>query len=255
MSASNIPLPSIRCCYLCHLFPLPYKPRYKKLVTGKSFTFRAVKCKLGLQRAGRSVFLPPQMSARSVQHRRRHSRQLYWKCWTWACPCSCSEKLCAPTFSCHSVEPKVPNSWVRCNCCLLQCCAELQSQTETSPRAWRFSNGRELAEQFHTPCWAQHKRREERAKSTACSIPAHPQPSQQVLVATGSQAQQQQPGCHKFQQGTSPVTCFIAQDQASTATAASLFSELLWQLLGCGKRPRPPHRSWASSTRQLRINS
>lgn len=108
---------------------------------------------------------------------------------------------------------------------------------------------------FHTPCWAQHKRREERAKSTACSIPAHPQPSQHVLVATGSGAQRQQPGYHKFQRGSSPVTCFIAQHQGSTATAASLFSELLCQLLGCGKRPQPPHRSWASSTRQFIINS
>lgn len=192
------------------------------------------------------------MSARSVQHRRRHSRQLHWKCYTLACPCSCSEKLCALTFSCHSVEPKVPNSWVRCNCCLLQSCTELQSWTRKHlPELEGFPMAESWQSSFHAPCWAQHKRREERAKSTACFTPAHPQPSQQVLVATGSRAQQQQPGCHKFQQGTSPVTCFIAQDQGSTATAASLFfSEML-----CGKRPWPRYRSWASSTRQLIINS
>lgn len=160
------------------------------------------------------------MSARSVWHKRRHSMQLYWKCYTWACPCSCPEKLCALIFSCHRVEPEVPNSWVRCNYCLLQCCTQLQSQTlKHLPELEGFPMAESWQSSFHTPCWAQHKGREERAKSTACFIPAHPQPSQQVLVATGSWAQWQQPGCHKFQQGTSPVTCFIAQDQASTATA------------------------------------
>lgn len=126
---SNIPLPSITCCYLCHLFPQPYSQDIKSWWQARALPFRAAKCKLGSERAGRSVFLPPQMSALSVQHKRRHSRQLYWKCYTLACPCSCSEKLCALTFPCHSAESKVPNSRVKCNSCLLQCCTELQSQT------------------------------------------------------------------------------------------------------------------------------
>lgn len=183
------------------------------------------------------------MSPRSGQHRRRHSRRLYWKCYTLAHPCSCSEKLCAPTFSYHSIEPKVPNSWVRCNYCLLQCCAELQSCTRKHlPELEGFPTAESWQSSFHPPCCAQHKRREERAKSTACFIPAHPQPSQQVLVATGSQAQRQQPGCHKFQRGTSPVTCFIVQDQGNTGTAAPS-SPSCSQLLGCSERPRPRHRS------------
>lgn len=76
---SNITLPSVICCYLCHLFPLPYKPRYKKLAIFKSFKIwdRAAKQKLSLESASRVVFLHPQTSARSVQHRRRYSRQLY----------------------------------------------------------------------------------------------------------------------------------------------------------------------------------
>lgn len=88
-----------------------------------------------------------------------------------------------------------------------------------------------------------------RAKSTACFILAHPQPSQQALVATGSQEHRQQPGCYKLQLGTSPVTCFIAQDQGSTATGATLFSELPCRLLGHGESSVQELN--ASSARQL----
>lgn len=130
----------------------------------------------------------------------------------------------------------------------------------TSPKAWRSSNGRELAKQLpypslQPPCWGRHKQGEERAKSTACFIPAHPQPSQQALAATGSQDQQRQPGCYKLQWGTSPATRFIAQDQGSTATA----STLLWAALPAAgpwwKTRASMQELNASSTRQLMIYS
>lgn len=132
------------------------------------------------------------------------------------------------------------------------CYGAVQNSAEldpgTSPKAWRSSNSKELAKQLpysslQPPCWGRHKQGEERAKSTACFIPAHPQPSQQALAATGSRDQRQQPGCYKLQRGTSPATRFIAQDQGSTATASTLFSVSLCWLLGPGERSGPPCRS------------
>lgn len=150
---ANIPLHSI-ICHTCVTSSLCLISKdIKSWWQARALPFRAVKCKLGLGRAGRSVFLHPQTSAHPVQHRRRHSRQLYWKCYILAGPCSCSEKLCAPTFSCHSVEPKVPHSWVRCNYCLLQCCTSLQSRTRKHlPELEGFPMAESWQSSFHTPC-------------------------------------------------------------------------------------------------------